>query len=198
MEEEKHRDILTDLLHATRRQTESTLVVWVAAHIGDPGNELSNMAVNVGNGVEQCSWDLNTCPIALHSISKSTFPCPHEANWTPTVDRYVRVHIGKQQAEWLRNFSEAKSSDFSLCKGNGREILGAVLQDKTLPEQAIRDLLQASSFCFSTAAIVSRKHCWTWETKCKLCNAAVDTYAHSMMQCPHLHGAQHMMHDAIT
>ena len=114
------------------------------------------------------------------------------------MDEHVRAHVGKQQAEWLRNFSEAKSSDFSLRESNGREILGKVLQDNTIPEQAIRDLLQARSFCFPTAAVVSRNHGGHWDTKCRLCNAAVDTYAHRMMQCPHLHGAQHTMHDAIA
>eukprot|EP00961_Rhodomonas_salina_P304015 3941448-Rhodomonas_salina.1 len=165
MEEEKHQDILTDLLQAIRRRTETTLVVWVAAHIGDPGNELADMAANAGMGEENCSWDLDTCPIALHSISTSTFQLLHEANWTPTVDLHVRTHVGKQQAEWLRNFSEAKSSDFSLSEGNGREILGAVLQDKTIPEQAIRDLFQARSFCFPTAAIVSHNQGGTWDTQ---------------------------------
>eukprot|EP00961_Rhodomonas_salina_P303987 3941436-Rhodomonas_salina.2 len=87
----------------------------------------------------------------------STFPLLHEANWTPTVDRHTLGYIGRQQAEWLRNYSasEAKSSDFSLREGNGREILGKVLQDGTIPEhwQAICDLLQARSFCFQTAVI---------------------------------------------
>lgn len=58
--------------------------------------------------------------------------------------------------------------------------------------------MQVQSFCFPTVAIVSRNHGRTWDTKCKLCNAAVDTYAHRMMQCPHLHGAQHLMHDSIA
>eukprot|EP00961_Rhodomonas_salina_P294637 3934752-Rhodomonas_salina.1 len=90
MEEEKHQDILNDLLHSIRRRTAETLVVWVAAHIGDPGNELADMAANAGTREENCSWELDTCPIALHSISTSTFPLLHEANWTPTVDRHVR------------------------------------------------------------------------------------------------------------
>eukprot|EP00961_Rhodomonas_salina_P259908 3512333-Rhodomonas_salina.1 len=61
--------------------------------MGDPGtwNELADMAAaaNAGTGEENCSWDLDTCPIALHLISTSTFPHLHEANWTPTVDKHV-------------------------------------------------------------------------------------------------------------
>eukprot|EP00961_Rhodomonas_salina_P176435 2377940-Rhodomonas_salina.1 len=45
---------------------------------------------------------------------------------------------------------------------------------------------------------MSSNHGGTWDTKCKLCCASVDTYAHSMMKCSHLHGAQHTMHDEIT
>eukprot|EP00961_Rhodomonas_salina_P122477 1649604-Rhodomonas_salina.2 len=115
MEDKKHQDILTDLLHAILCCTESTLVVWVVAHIGYQGNELADMAANAGTSEDTCSWDLDTCPIALHSIATSTFPRLHKANWTLTVDKHAQVHVGKQQAEWLQNFSEAKSSDFNLC-----------------------------------------------------------------------------------
>eukprot|EP00961_Rhodomonas_salina_P304063 3941473-Rhodomonas_salina.3 len=82
------------ILNAISLWTAHTLVVWVAAHIGYPGNELANMAANAGTSEENSSWDLDTCPIALHSISTSTFPLLHEANWTPTVDRHVRGHVG--------------------------------------------------------------------------------------------------------
>eukprot|EP00961_Rhodomonas_salina_P003665 50651-Rhodomonas_salina.2 len=74
MEEEKHQDIHTLCRHW---QTAQTLVVWVTAHIGDPGNELADMAANAGTGEEDCLWDLDTCPIALHSISTSKFPRLH-------------------------------------------------------------------------------------------------------------------------
>eukprot|EP00961_Rhodomonas_salina_P204052 2753441-Rhodomonas_salina.1 len=60
MEEEKHQDILTDLLHSLRARTASTLVVWVAAHIGNPRNELADMAANAGTSEEDSSWDLDT------------------------------------------------------------------------------------------------------------------------------------------
>eukprot|EP00961_Rhodomonas_salina_P050716 680974-Rhodomonas_salina.11 len=152
MEEERHQDILTDLLHSLQTRTAPTLVVWVAAHIGDPGNELAYMEANASMSEEDSSWDLDTCPIALHSISMSTFPLLHEANWTPKVDRHARGYIRRQQAEWLNNYFQVKSSDFSLQEGNRREILGKVLQDCTIPEQAICNLLQARSFCFLAAA----------------------------------------------
>eukprot|EP00961_Rhodomonas_salina_P096149 1292777-Rhodomonas_salina.1 len=35
-------------------------------------------------------------------------------------------------------------------------------------------------------------------TKCRLCRAVVDTYAHQFMSCPELHGAQQTMHDDIA
>eukprot|EP00961_Rhodomonas_salina_P092847 1249879-Rhodomonas_salina.1 len=62
----------------------------------------------------------------------------------------------------------------------------------------LRDLLQARSFCFPTATIVSRNHGGSWSTKCALCRAAVDTYGHRFMSCPELHGAQQTMHDSIA
>eukprot|EP00961_Rhodomonas_salina_P198917 2683053-Rhodomonas_salina.1 len=108
-------------------------------------------------------------------MATSTFPLLHAATWTPTVDRHAKNFVGQKQAEWLRNFSTARSTDFTLREGNGREILGKVLSDSTLPELAVRDLLQASSFCFPTATVVSRNHGGSWSTKCRLCRAAVDT-----------------------
>eukprot|EP00961_Rhodomonas_salina_P209756 2832167-Rhodomonas_salina.1 len=65
-------------------------------------------------------------------------------------------------------------------------------------ERAVRDLLQASSFCFPTSSVVSRNHGCTWSTKCKLCRRAVDTYTHRFMQCQELHCAGHTMHDMIA
>eukprot|EP00961_Rhodomonas_salina_P078658 1057958-Rhodomonas_salina.5 len=103
----------------------------------------------------------------------------------------------------LRNFSEARSTDFTLRPSNGCEILGKVLADPTLPEP-VRDLLQAHSFCCQTSspAVVSRNHRGTWSMKCKLCKKDVDTYAHLFMQCPELHrdgaGLGHAMHDTIA
>eukprot|EP00961_Rhodomonas_salina_P110959 1492975-Rhodomonas_salina.1 len=126
----------------------------------------------------------------------------HAATWTPTVDKHARSFVGRSQAEWLRNHSTAKSTDFTLRPDNGREILGQVqvVADSTIPERAVRDLLQACSFCFPTSSLVSRNHGGKWCTKCKLCKRAVarDTYAHRFMQCPELHGAGHTMHDTIA
>eukprot|EP00961_Rhodomonas_salina_P061593 826895-Rhodomonas_salina.2 len=84
--------------------------------------------------------------------------------------------------------------------GNGREVLGkvTVLSDPTLPELAVRDLLQARSFCFPTSTAVSQNHGGSWSTKCSLCQAAVDTYAHHFMSCSELHGAQQTMHYDIV
>eukprot|EP00961_Rhodomonas_salina_P083712 1124748-Rhodomonas_salina.2 len=158
----------------------NTHFVWIAAHVGDSGNELADIEANLGTQSEERLWDRDSFPIALHSIDSSTFPLLHAATWTPTVDRHAKKFVGKHQAEWLSNFSTARSSDFTLQEDNWREILGRVLTDSTLPELAIRDLLQASSFCFPTATVVSSNHWGSWCTKCSLpvCKAAVDTYCH--------------------
>eukprot|EP00961_Rhodomonas_salina_P060753 815611-Rhodomonas_salina.1 len=198
MEDEKHQDLLLEFLLAIRNRAALTHVIWVAAHIGDPGNELADMEADLGTRAKDRLWDLETTPISLYSTGTLSFPLLHAATWTPTVDKHVRQFIGANQAEWLRNYLKAKSLDFTLRSGNGSEILGKVLTDTTLPEGAVRDLLQARSFCFPTSSVVSRNHGSMWSTKCKLCWRAVDTYAHRFMQCPELHGAGHTMHDTIA
>lgn len=197
MDDEKHSDILLDILRAIRQRTASTHIVWVAAHIGDPGNEAADREADAGAHAEEQRWALETFPIALYSTISPRFPLLHAATWTPTVDRHASAFVGQFQAEWLRHTSEAISTDFILTPDNGRELLGAVLHED-LPELAIRDLLQARSFCFPTATVVSRNHGGSWNTKCLLCQGAHDTYAHRHMSCTELHGAQHQMHDTIS
>eukprot|EP00961_Rhodomonas_salina_P299539 3939014-Rhodomonas_salina.1 len=143
MEDEKHQDVLLDLLKYLRRRGAQTHFVWIAAHIGDAGNEMADREANLGTHSEERLWDLDTFPIALHSTASSSFPLLHAATWTPTVDKHAKRFVGQKQAEWLRNFSDARSTDFTLREDNWREILGRVLADPTIPELAIRDLLQA-------------------------------------------------------
>eukprot|EP00961_Rhodomonas_salina_P116785 1571808-Rhodomonas_salina.1 len=197
MEDEKHQDILLEILRALLRRGASTLIVWVAAHSGDPGNEAADQQADAGILSEDRHWEVELHPISLHSTNSHSFPVLHPANWTSTVDRHSRWYVGRHQAEWQMNHSEAISTDFTLTAGNGRELFGKVLQDPTLPEMAVRDMLQALSFCFPTAAVVSLNHGGSWDSKCKLCRQAVDTYAHRQMNCEQLEGAQHEMHNAI-
>eukprot|EP00961_Rhodomonas_salina_P008092 109828-Rhodomonas_salina.2 len=58
----------------------------------------------------------------------------------------------------------------------GCEVLCDVLQDKTLPEKGVWDLLQARSFCFPTATIVARNHRHKGypDTICTLCRKHTD------------------------
>eukprot|EP00961_Rhodomonas_salina_P231313 3124295-Rhodomonas_salina.2 len=162
IEDEKHQDVLLDLLKYLRRRGAQTRFVWIAVHIGDAGNEVADIEANLGTHSEERLWDLDTFPIALHSTASSSFPLLQAATWTPTVDKHAKLFVGQKQAEWLRNFSDARSTDFTLREDNWREILGRVLADPTLPELAIRDLLQARSFCFLTATVVSRNHGGSW------------------------------------
>eukprot|EP00961_Rhodomonas_salina_P198284 2675269-Rhodomonas_salina.3 len=198
LEDKKHQDILLYLLWSLWLRAADTHFVWVAAHVGNPGNELVDIEANLGAQSEDRMWELNTFPIALHSTMTSTFPLLHAATWTPTVDQHAKNFVCQKQAEWLRNFSTARSTDFTLQDTNRCEILGKVLSDNSLPELVICDLLQARSFCFPTATVVSHNHSGSWSTKCCLCKAAVDTFAHRFMLCPELHGAQQTMHNDIA
>eukprot|EP00961_Rhodomonas_salina_P095553 1285351-Rhodomonas_salina.1 len=108
LEDEKHQDILLDLLRHLWLRAADTHFVWVAAHIGDQGNELTDVEANQGTQSEEKPWEQDTFPIALHSTATSTFPLLHAATWTPTVDRHAKQFVGRHQAEWLRNFSTAR------------------------------------------------------------------------------------------
>eukprot|EP00961_Rhodomonas_salina_P234475 3169103-Rhodomonas_salina.2 len=140
---------------------------------------------------EEQLWDLDTFPIALHSTATSSFQLLHTATWTPTVDKHAKLFISQRQAEWLSNFSDARSTDFTLLEDNGREILGQVLADSTIQELVIQDLLQASSFCFPTTTVVSRNHCGSWSTKSQ-CNCATpqSTLSHTAL-CHALNSTVH-------
>eukprot|EP00961_Rhodomonas_salina_P069204 928884-Rhodomonas_salina.1 len=90
LEDEKHQDILLDLLHNIRLRAAPTHFVWVGAHIRDPGNELADIEANLGLQSEKTLLELTTFPIALHSTATSTFPLLHAATWTPTVDKHAQ------------------------------------------------------------------------------------------------------------
>eukprot|EP00961_Rhodomonas_salina_P237002 3203472-Rhodomonas_salina.1 len=53
MEDEKHQDLLLKFLLAIRNRAAPTHVIWVAAHIGDPGNELADIKADLGTGAEE-------------------------------------------------------------------------------------------------------------------------------------------------
>eukprot|EP00961_Rhodomonas_salina_P176207 2375373-Rhodomonas_salina.2 len=48
MEEESHPDIMTAAIHALHARHAETLIVWVKAHAGDPGNEQAYAAAKAG------------------------------------------------------------------------------------------------------------------------------------------------------
>jgi len=198
LEEEIHVDVVEGLLAAVRRRRAETLVVWIESHCGDPGNEAADIEARAGTLEENARFDIETTPIALHSTSAPSFPVLHEASWTPTVERHARRAVGRFRAEYQQYRNNAISSDFTLRDGLARDIFGTSIADPTLPEYAVRDIMQARSFCFPTATLVARNTDDTRYQPCLLCKKARDTYAHRFMKCKELTGARHTMHDAIA
>eukprot|EP00961_Rhodomonas_salina_P140481 1890364-Rhodomonas_salina.2 len=104
IEDEKHKDVLLDLLKAIRQRAAPTHIIWVAAHwhVGDlRGNELADVKANLGTAAEERLWDLDTPPIALYSTATLCLPLLHTAAWTLPVDKHARCFVGHLQAEWL-------------------------------------------------------------------------------------------------
>eukprot|EP00961_Rhodomonas_salina_P051222 687361-Rhodomonas_salina.1 len=85
LEDEIHPDIITDTIHALHAHSGAdTLIVWVHAHAGDPGNEQADYKAKSGTTSDDSKWDVLTSPITFHSNTTNTFPLLHEAKWTAT------------------------------------------------------------------------------------------------------------------
>jgi len=130
-------------------------------------------------------------------MTSPSFPLLHEASWTPTVERHATATVGAFRAEYQRYHNSAKSSELALRDDVARRHIGTALHDPTIPEYAVRDILQARSFCFPTATLVTRNTGRT-DARCALCHKAKDTYGHRFMECKELVGARHVMHDSIA
>ena len=68
--------------------------------------------------------------------------------WSSAIKKHSWKFEEAVMAEFLCNTSEALSTH--------GELLSKVLQDKTVPEMAIQDLLQACSYCLPTEEVVSQ------------------------------------------
>eukprot|EP00961_Rhodomonas_salina_P276557 3736598-Rhodomonas_salina.2 len=96
LEDESHPDIITDTIHALHaRSGADTLIVWVHAHAGDPGNEQADYQgklgiiiiivvvyscelapsrrarVEPGTASDDSEWAVITSPMAFHSTPRA-------------------------------------------------------------------------------------------------------------------------------
>eukprot|EP00961_Rhodomonas_salina_P062106 833734-Rhodomonas_salina.2 len=65
------------LLHALHARHAETLIVWVKAHAGDPGNEQADAAAKARAALSERDLECNvdTTPITYCSNSPTRFPC---------------------------------------------------------------------------------------------------------------------------
>ena len=76
--------------------------------------------------------------------------------------------------------------------------LGRILQDKQIPDRAVRDLLQARGLAFPTGTVVARNQSTKHTMRCQLCREQKDTHCHRVMECTEMKDAQLRMHNDIA
>lgn len=176
MEDEEHYDVVTALLDVIRARIAPTHFVWVKAHCGDPGNEVAGFEAGIGCCSKEILFQRTTELIALYCFDSQELIT--KRGWTTAVERFTRAYEGEVQRERLVNTSDAISTASLTQLKVGLELLGLVLQDPTIPEQAIRDLLQCRASNLPTAVTVSSNKGGSTCELCPLCKAAPETLSH--------------------
>mmetsp|Transcript_69333 Transcript_69333/g.144581 ORF Transcript_69333/g.144581 Transcript_69333/m.144581 type:complete len:1175 (+) Transcript_69333:2-3526(+) len=197
-QDEKHWDILQDLLENLLKRTAKTTFVWVKAHSGDVGNELADHWAGLGTSSDTFRWERETTPLALHRFTDGTLISP--SGWSKAASKQAIDTIGQR---WRARLTTAKGaiSTSSLVKTDrGRRFLGHSLTDwgNGLSEFDRRSMLQGRSCCFPTQCVVARYKKGEVSEACKLCGAERETYGHVQVECVELSGAQTLAHDMIA
>jgi hypothetical protein len=196
-EDEKHWDILEELLRDLSARTEDTQIIWIRSHRGDGGNEIADQqAVKGCSNTDGKRYDRPRDAFELRELHTLSQVSPHA--WTQGAERYCRDFIGRITLQRLKQ-GTAKSTEALLREGMGREYMGTVLKDvKGLGSHTVRDFLQVRGLCFPTATMVNKYTRGRTAEVCPLCDRDPETIAHMLMGCHVTQGARNKLHDRVA
>jgi ribonuclease HI len=202
IDREQHSDILQELLDLLRGRTAETHFVWVKAHAGNIGNEAADRQAHYGcvDEEEEPLWDREERNIKFRM--PPTKGCAGEVlswnGWSRAVTKRSIAFLGEVTKARLAATSDAISTQSLVKEGRGRRFLGAALASKDVDSRAKRDLLQARSFAFPTAAVVARYN-KKESPDCKYCKKGIpETFGHLQCECTHFDGARRAAHNIIA
>lgn len=201
IDQELHDYILTDLLAAIRRRTARTTFVWCKAHAGDLGNEQADIMAGEGCWDEDPPvWDRDKqATVIQHRLCGDRVgDVVSWDGWSRKATKTGVVYIQNNLRDYMAATLTAISTLSLVKEGRGRKWLGEALASEEVPQRAKRDMLQARSFAFPTAAIVARNSRGLKSAECIYCGHHKETFGHFQCECTAFDGARRHAHDTIA
>ena len=201
IDQENHADILKDLLDVLRRRTARTTFIWCKAHAGNPGNELADILAERGcYSKEPKLWEREeqTVIIRHRPAGDSEGDVISWDGWSKRVTKIGAAHVHNLLRDHFAATATAISTVSLVKEGRGRRFLGEAMACTHIPPLAKRDMLQARSFAFPTASVVSRNTRGAQSPECIYCGHAVETFGHFQCECTAFDGARRVAHNTIA
>ena len=198
LDEEGHPDLVRRLVRALhRRRATRTDLVWVPAHVGEPGNEVVDMWAKAGVDREAPAFD-RTCPdIEFWTPGRNLI---NFLGWRAATTRWANRTSWEHTAQHLRATSKAASTQSLLRPDRARATLGRVLQNRNrnLDERAVRRFIQARGFNTPVQAVLSRNSGGTVSARCPFCGQGDETLGHFQLACSHFHDMRCVAHNTVA